>query len=159
MNKLYTKVLSVSFLFLMVASYSTYAQCPHGYVPSGIAFDTTVSTGSGSYATQFSFPKIDPQNGMVVCVRLCLTITGRVSMFLENNVTSPAIYDINYKRKDTLSGPGLNSPLTNQVNVDYGPYNLDATDGNPLSGPDFQSIGPDTVLRSVYHLSYDHGFD
>jgi Secretion system C-terminal sorting domain len=150
MNKLYVKVLTTfSFLLLMSFTYSTYAQCPHGYVPSGVAFDSTVSTGSGNYATQFSFPKIDPQNGMVICVRLCLTITGRVSMFLENNVTSSAIYNISYKRKDTLSGPGLSSPLTNQVTVNYGPYNLAATDGNPLSGPDFESIGPDTVLRSV----------
>ena len=147
MNKLY--LTTTSFLFMCLISSTSYAQCPHGYVPSGVAFDTTVSTGSGNYATQFSFPKIDPQDGMVICVKLCLTITGRVSMFLENNVTSPAIYNINYKRKDTLRGVGLSSPLTNQVTVNYGPYNLDATDGNPLSGPDFQSVGPDTVLRSV----------
>jgi Secretion system C-terminal sorting domain len=151
MNKLYPKKIptAILILFMLCHFLNVNAQCPHGYVPSGVAFDSTVSTGSGNYATQFSFPKIDPQNGMVICVKLCLTITGRVSMFLENNVTSSAIYNINYKRKDTLTGPGLSSPLTNQVTVAYGPYNLAATDGVPLSGPDFQSIGPDTVLNSV----------
>ncbi len=151
MNKLYPKIFIIgTFLLAMLSPHSNaLAQCPHGYVPSGVAFDTTVSTGSGNYATQFSFPKIDPQNGMVICVKLCLTITGRVSMFLENNVTSPAIYNINYNRKDTLDGPGLSSPLSNQVTVSYGPYNLAASDGTPFSGPDFQSIGPDTVLQSV----------
>lgn len=118
--------------------------------PAGsVAFDTTVTTGSGNYSTQFKFPKFDPQTGMVTCVRLCLTITGRVSMNLENNVNAPAIYDINYQRKDTLSGQGLNSPLTNSISVNYGPYNLAASDGTTFSGPDYTSIGPDTVLRSV----------
>ncbi|HYM92959.1 MAG TPA: choice-of-anchor E domain-containing protein, partial [Chitinophagaceae bacterium] len=137
-----------AFAFLFF-SYKTHAQCPGGTISGAVAYDTTVSTGSGNYLTQFSFPKFDPANGMVTCVKVCLTITGRVSMFLENNVNSAATYNINYVRKDTLKGPGLSSPLVNQVSVNYGPYNLAASDGVPFSGPDFVSIGPDTVLNSV----------
>jgi len=70
-------------------------------------------------------------------------------MFLENNVTSAATYNINYKRNDTLTGQGLISPMTNNISVNYGPYNLAASDGTPFSGPDYINIGPDTVLRSV----------
>lgn len=137
------------FLFGLVIQSSALAQCPGGTSPGGVAFDTTVSTSSGSYATTFSFPKINPMNSQVRCVKLCLTITGRVSMFLENNVLAPATYNIAYNRKDSLTGPGLNTPLTNNITVNYGPYPLDASDGNPLSGPDFVNIGPDTVLKSV----------
>src|SRR5271169_7130366 len=147
MKKFYPKfILKLLFIFI-VLSYSNrlLAQCPGGYVSGAVAYDTTVSTGSGNYLTQFSFPKFNPQNGMVTCVKLCLTITGRVSMLLENNVNSPATYNINYKRKDTLTGPGLSSPLANQISVNYGPYTLATSDGIPFSGPDFISIGPDTV--------------
>ncbi len=147
----YTKI----FFFLLFAfmlqcyNHQLNAQCPGGVVTGAVAYDTTVSTGSGNYSTQFSFPKFDPQNGMVTCVKLCLTITGRVTMFLENNVNAAATYNINYKRKDTLTGQGLSSPLTNNISVNYGPYDLAASDGVPFSGPDFINIGPDTVLRSV----------
>ncbi|MFI5132988.1 MAG: choice-of-anchor E domain-containing protein [Chitinophagales bacterium] len=143
-------IIGLLFSFMLqFFNYRSHAQCPGGTIPGAVAYDTTVVTGSGNYATQFSFPKFDPQNGMVTCVKICLTITGRVSMFLENNVNSPATYNINYKRKDTLTGPGLNTPLINQVSTNYGPYDLDASDGIPLSGPDFVNIGPDTVLNSV----------
>lgn len=151
MTKIYSKIfLSLLFTFLLQCySNKIQAQCHGGNPPGDIAYDTTVSTLSGTYSTQFKFPKFDPQNGMVTCVKLCLTITGIVTMSLENNVNAPTIYNINYKRKDSLSGPGLNSPLQNNISVNYGPLNLGATDGNMNSGPDYTSIGPDTVLRSV----------
>lgn len=151
MKKIYAKSF-IFFLFITIFqsnSRSLYAQCTGNVIAGDVAYDTTVSTGSGNYNTQFSFPKFDPANGMVTCVKLCLTITGRVTMFLENNVTSAATYNINYKRNDTLTGQGLISPMTNNISVNYGPYNLAASDGTPFSGPDYINIGPDTVLRSV----------
>jgi hypothetical protein len=125
------------------------AQCQGGYVPGAVAYDTTVSTGSGNYSTEFKFPKFQPDSGLLTCVRLCITITGRVSMLLENNVNSPATYNIIYSRNDTLVGPGLTPSLTNNVTTGYGPYDLAASDGVSFSGPDFVSIGPDTVLNAV----------
>lgn len=147
----YSKIFYFLLFAFFLQCYSTplNAQCSGSVIPGDVAYDTTVSTGSGNYSTQFSFPKFDPANGMVTCVKLCLTITGRVSMNLENNVNAAAIYNILYNRKDTLSGQGLSSPLTNDISVSYGPYNLAASDGVSFSGPDFISIGPDTVLRSV----------
>ena len=152
MKHSYFSNLLISFIFFFMFSFTSttaFSQCPGGGVPTGVAYDTTVSTGSGNYLTEFKFPKIDPQTAMLTCVKLCLTITGQVSMFLENNVNSSAIYNIDYSRVDTLTGTGLNSPLTNQITVSYGPYNLAASDGVPLSGPDFVNIGPDTILQSV----------
>ena len=67
-----------------------YSQCPHG-ASGNMGYDTTVSTGSGNYSTQFKFPKFHPDSGLVTCARLLLTITDRVAMALENNVNSPAV--------------------------------------------------------------------
>ena len=151
MNYPYSKSIFLFLIIIIVNNFydKAYSQCPGGVIPGNLAYDTTVSTGSGNYNTQFSFPKFDAQMGMVTCVKVCLTITGYVSMFLENNVNSPATYNIDYARNDTLTGPGLNPDLVNQVSVHYGPYNLAASDGVPFSGPDFISIGPDTILNSV----------
>lgn len=150
MKNIYSFILKfVVAAFMILHCCNTYAQCPGGYVPGGVAYDTTVSTGSGSYSTVFKFPKFNPDSGLLRCIRVCITITGRVTMALENNVTNPATYNIVYDRADTLTGPGLAPPLTNSITVPYGPYNLDASDGVAFSGPDFVSIGPDTVLNSV----------
>jgi hypothetical protein len=149
MKHVYLKLLIISMGLTIFSGTVGYAQCPWGFVPSGVAYDTTVTTGSGNYSTQFKFPKFNPQDGMVVCVKLCVTITGKVSMWLENNVAAPTTYNISYYRNDTISGPALSSPLTNYVFAGYGPYNLGATDGVPFSGPDFVAVGPDSVLKAV----------
>lgn len=126
-----------------------FAQCPGAVIPGNIAYDTTLTTNSGSYSTEFKIPKFDPQQGLATCVRICLTITGRVTMDLENNLDITTPYNITYNRKDTLSGPGLSTPLTNSLTKTYGPYLLAASDGNTFSGPDYVHIGPDTVLKAV----------
>ncbi len=151
MIKIYSKIffLLLAAALLQCFSQTLNAQCHGSVIPGDVAYDTTVSTGSGNYSTVFSFPKFDPSNGMVTCVKLCLTITGRVSMFLENNVNAPTTYNITYNRNDTLTGPGLSSPMKNNITVNYGPYLLAASDGTTNSGPDYMTIGPDTVLRSV----------
>lgn len=127
----------------------TYSQCLNGFEPTGKSFDTTVSTGSGNYETIFRFPKFHPDSGMVTCVRLIMTITGVATLDIENRVNAPTTYNATYTRRDTISGPGLSNPLTQSVNNNYGPYNLAANDGINYSGPDFISIGPDTVLNAV----------
>jgi len=137
-------------VFGLLIAQKGYTQCPGGQPePGPTAYDTTVSTGSGNYEAFFSFPKFDPQNGTLSCMRLTMIMTGVVNMFLENNVTSATTYNINYNRRDTVSGPGLSTPMSNNANVNYGPYNLAASNGTPFSGPDFTSIGPDTVLNAV----------
>src|ERR1700730_11564976 len=98
MKHVYLKLSIISAVFTIFSGTVGYAQCPWGFASSSVAYDTTVTTGSGNYSTQFKFPKFNPQKGMVVCVKLCVTITGIVNMKLENNVTSPATYNIDYIR-------------------------------------------------------------
>lgn len=149
MKKIYILFLiKCFFIILILFSHKSFAQCLTGYVPTGKAFDTTVTTGSGNYETFFKFPKFHPDSGMVTCVKLTMSITGNNSMFLENHVSSPTGYNVSYNRKDTISGQGLSSPLTQQITKGYGPYNLAATDGVAFSGPDFVNTGTDVVLNN-----------
>ncbi|MER3497532.1 MAG: hypothetical protein C4308_02260 [Chitinophagaceae bacterium] len=148
MKNIYSWIIKILVLLTMtIACNTSWSQsCPNGFI-STQAFDTTVYTGSGNYSTDFVFPKFSPDSGVLRCVRMCITITGRVTMALENNVNSAATYNILYYRNDTLTGPGLTPPLTSNITVNYGPYLLAASDGVSFSGPDFITIGPDTVLN------------
>jgi hypothetical protein len=126
------------------------AQCAGGGSAGQTAYDTTIATPEGINTMQISFPKFNPLNGMVTCVKLCITITGIVdSVSIENNSASPQTANVFYVRTDQITGPGLVSPLTNSINYHYGPYALAGTDGIIGSGPDFVSISHDTVLNAV----------
>lgn len=151
MKKLYLRFFIIPLFSIMVmTSYKTYAQCPNGVTPAGAAFDTTIIVGSGHSTREIKFPKFDPLLGMVTCAKLTMTITGIVNYIeFENNDVSPNIFNATYNRHDTLTGPGLSSPMKLATLQNYGPYILDASDGMPHSGSDYTSTGPDTVLHGV----------
>ncbi len=152
MKPLYVRLKTIALsLTLLIASLQTsYAQCPNGSPMGNTAFDTTIATPEGVNSIQVKFPQFDPSQGMVTCVRLCITITGVVdSVSVENNSTSAQTANVYYIRTDQITGPGLTFPLTNSINHHYGPYNLAGTDGVPGSGTDFLSIVRDTVLNAV----------
>lgn len=151
MKPLYSRFFRVTLLFIFLLFFisNTYAQCSDGQPAGQTAFDTTIVTPAGINTMQIKFPKFDPQNGMVTCVRLCVTITGVVdSVSIENNSASPQTGDVWYIRTDQITGPGLSTPLSNSVNQHYGPYLLEATDGTVGSGLDFVYV-KDTVLNAV----------
>ena len=78
---------------------------------------------------QIKFPKFDPLNGMVTCVRLCVAITGVIdSVSIENNSASPDSQCILYPYgPDYRSGTGYT--LSNSINYHLGPYSLGGSDG------------------------------
>lgn len=150
MKKCYPKLHTACILIILILSTQiTNAQCLNGYEPTGKSFDTTVSTGSGNYETFFTFPKFHPDSGMVTCVKLIMTITGVARLNIENYVNAATSYNASYSRRDTISGPGLSSPLTQSINKNYGPFNLEANNFIDFSGPDFATTGPDTVLNGT----------
>lgn len=152
MKQVYFRFFSVTILilFLVFFSQNVYAQCAGGGTGGQTAYDTTIATPEGINTMQIKFPKFNPLNGMVTCVKLCVTITGVVdSVSVENNSASPQTANVYYVRTDQITGPGLISPLSNSINYHYGPYPLGATDGVIGSGPDFMSISHDTVLNAV----------
>ena len=145
-------LLSLSFFIVIIVSLqASYAQlCPDGSLSGGTAFDTTISFPSGVLNRQVKFAQFDPQNGMVTCVKLCVTIKGVIdSVAIENYTSSPQDANYTYKRRDTIRGPGISSFLTSTpTDLSFGPYPLDPFDGVYDSGLDLYTRGPDTVLTS-----------
>lgn len=153
MKKLYSQ-LYLPFSFILVLelalNHTAKAQCPFGVTPGATAYDTTIATPSGINTLEVKFPQADPLQGMVTCLKLCVTITGVVdSISVENNSASKEKADVYYNRTDQITGPGLSGPLFNSINYHYGTYNLLPTDGIMGSGPDFVSISHDTLLNAV----------
>ncbi len=137
---------SLLFVFINRAK----AQCPDGSPNGGVAFDTTISTSTGVTTRPIRIPQFNPVNGMVTCVRLCISITAVVdTMDIENNSASPQTADVYYSRNDNITGLGLGTPLTNSFSYHYGTYNLDPSNGVPGSGPDFVAISKDTLMNAV----------
>jgi hypothetical protein len=156
MKKFYNCFLKINLFLFMVAVFNRgYSQCPNGQTPGSTAYDTTIKFGAGIVATQFKFPKFDPQTGMVTCVNLCVTIKGIIdSVALENFSSAPQTGSYSYSRRDTVSGPGIPTFLSSGTNdLNFGPFPLAAFDGVLGSGPDFYSAGSDTVLTKVLCVS------
>jgi Secretion system C-terminal sorting domain len=151
---MYSRFFSVTILILFFISNSnlSHAQCSGGGPGGTTAFDTTIVFGSGIVSTEVKFPKFDPQSGMVTCVRLCVTIKGVIdTVALENFTNAPQTSHYTYNRKDTIRGPGIPTYLTSAAptNLYFGDFPLAASNGIFGSGPDFYSVGPDTVLTKV----------
>jgi len=148
MKKIYSKIrILLSFAVIAFSSFKSYSQCPDGQIPGSTAYDTTIAFGSGIVITDVKFPKFDPQNGMVTCVKLCVTIKGIIdTVALENYTNAAQTGSYTYTRKDTINGPGIPSYLTSSANLSFGPFPLAANNFVFGSGPDFYSRGSDTVL-------------
>jgi hypothetical protein len=146
MKPVYTSILIVA--LLLISLQSLYGQtCPNGDPQGGTAYDTTIAFPTGVTSTQVKFPQFDPQNGMVTCVRLCVTITGVIdTLAMQNYAGSAQTGTFSYSRVDDITGPGINTPLTNSANQTYN-TNLTAYDGIPGAGTDFYSQAHDTILN------------
>lgn len=143
--------MSVSLLLLgLLAAGNSFGQCPGGYVPSGVAFDTTINFTDGNHTSVIKFPKFDPTVGMVTCAKLTMTISSTLNfMYFENRDNFPNTAGVNFTRTDAISGPGLSSPLTNSETNGFGPYNLAPKDATPNSGPDYIGVGPETIFNTT----------
>jgi hypothetical protein len=136
----------------IIAGGKASAQCPGGYVPSGVAFDTTISFVSATHSSVIKFPKFDPTAGMVTCARLTMTISSTLNYIrIENEdvAPNPGAASVTFTRNDTLSGPGLSTPMGNSETNTFGPYSLAPSDGVPNSGPDYMNVGPMNIFTTT----------
>lgn len=151
MKYLYTPVLFLSFITVTLFFHTKLAAqtCPNSGPPGSVAYDTTIAFPTGTTSIPVKFPQFDPQQGlMVTCVRLCVTITGVIdSLAMQNFASTPQTGTFNYIRNDQITGPGFSTPLSNSVNLSYGPFGLTAYDGIPGAGTDFHSMAHDTILN------------
>mgnify|MGYP003477014532 FL=1 len=152
MNNIYLRISQgLILLTLQLISYKTLkAQCPVGYPSGQVAYDTTIATPPGINTLFVKFPQADPYDGLLTCLRICISITGVVdSVSVENNSASAQTADIYYIRTDQITGPGLIAPLTNSINHHYGSYALGPSTAPLGAGPDFVAISKDTLLNAV----------
>ncbi|HTD93925.1 MAG TPA: choice-of-anchor E domain-containing protein [Chitinophagaceae bacterium] len=150
MKPLYPIIARIALPLLVIFLHITaHGQCPVG-AAGQTAYDTTIKIPSGVYATPVKFPKFNPINGMLTCVKLCITVTGIIdSVSIENGASVPQVFNIKYKRTDQVIGPGFTAPpFTKVINNTY-PIPLDPTDGVPNSGPDYYMNTHDTVLNET----------
>lgn len=138
-------------LFLQAAVHSnSFSQCADGSTATPVMMDTVIRFSAGVTSTQVKFPQFDPEQGMVTCVKLTVTMTGVVdTVNMQNLSFTTQTANFNYNRSDNMSGPGLTPSLTNSVTKNYGPYSVTADDDDYTSGTDFASIPRDTVLKKT----------
>jgi hypothetical protein len=153
MRHIYPRFFTVALpviLLLSIYTQKSYAQtCPDGSPQGGTAFDTTIAFPAGVTNTAVKFPQFDPQNGMVTCVRLRITLTGVVdTLGMQNFGAADQTGTFTYDRDDQMTGPGLITPLTNNASLTYGPYTLNPFDGIPGSGGDYQGFADSTILTA-----------
>ena len=152
MKPLYTKIFFFCALAIFLNFYKASAQCPGGYTGGSTAYDTTITFPTGTTSIPVKFPKFNPVNGMVTCVKLCITITGVIdTLAMQNYAISPQTASFNYTRSDQIVGPGIITPLSNTTNLTFGPPGniLAAYDGTAGVGPDFYSLAHDTILNQL----------
>jgi hypothetical protein len=146
------QLIPVTLLLLgLLAGRSSFGQCPGGYVPSGVAFDTTISFSSGNHNSTIKFPKFDPTTGMVTCAKITMEITSTLNLMrIENEDNTTTSASVTFIRSDTMKGPGLTSSgMGNSETQSFGPYSLAPTDNVFGSGPDYIAIGPANIFNTV----------
>jgi len=151
MKQCYTK-LPIILAFTLLAYLPTHAQCSceDGTAPLVLTYQQTRIIRPIDDSTNFDILQFNPDLGQLTCAEVFSYITGVVRMRLENDEIYAVSYRINYQRTDQIQGPGLSPAITNNFTKNYGPYNLAASDGAYFSGPDFTSVGPDSVLKNKY---------
>lgn len=150
MKKFYT----ISFLFfcLLQTGFRLIgkAQCVNGNMPTTVLMDTTIYFETGVTSTNIKFPKFDPETGMLNCVKLTTTMMGAIdTVSLQNLSNNTQTAKFTYVRSDQMRGPGLRTPLANDISKQYGPFTVTKFDGNFGVGTDHISIPRDTVLQKT----------
>ncbi|HLY71716.1 MAG TPA: choice-of-anchor E domain-containing protein [Puia sp.] len=141
--------LVLAFFALMPASLLLHAQC------SATLKNVTYSTvlhGTGNNSWGFVIPQFNPSQGTLVAVTIKATISLGYGFSLENNSASSGLYDVSVKRRDSISGSDLFSPLYHVSSHDFGSFDLNASDGVSGSGSDYASQGK-TMLLNNYVMS------
>lgn len=131
---------------LLLGSHAANAQCVDGSTTNNVAYDTTISFPSGVTNMQVKFPKFNPEEGMLTCMRMCITIGGIIDTlaFENRDISASQNFNVSFARNDFLSGPGITGVLMSNFNRNYN-FNLAPDDGNPKSGPDFAQVTKDTI--------------
>ena len=137
--------LLLAFSMLTSVSVQSFAQCSSSL--KSISYNTVLK-GTGNNSWGFLLPQFNPLQGTLIAVNISATISVRYAFTLENNANSTVAYNVNVERHDSINSSNLSSPISNLIFKNYGPYNLNATDGTNGSGLDYTNQGPITLLSN-----------
>lgn len=150
MTNFYIRCFLLLFLGQAIFSARSFGQCADGSMANPVFSDTTIAFETGVTSTTVKFPQFDPEQGMVTCVKLTVTMIGVIdSVAMQNKSAGNTTANFYYLRNDKMTGPGLTSDLANNTNIQYGPYGLTPYDGNLTSGTDYVTIVNDTALKAT----------
>jgi hypothetical protein len=164
MKKIYARlpvILLITLIALFMFPFKSSSQCPGGFVPSGVAFDTTITFLSGRVFADIKFPKFDPQLGMVTCAKLTMEMSSTMEnlSFENRNFLISNTAEADFTREDTLMGPGLSSPLLNSESKTYGPYTLGPRDADNNAGADYVQVGPEEIFSKTVTTTITNAAD
>ncbi len=118
------------------------AQCSYGGPPLTISnsFSSTLS----SLTDSIYYPhKFDPSLGTLTGVELSISTAGQAILEVINDVGDPILYEITYRRKDFIRGPGLGAGVLLDTTVVYPSVTMGGSyaPAVPSSDPPWKSNG------------------
>ncbi|HTN05644.1 choice-of-anchor E domain-containing protein [Agriterribacter sp.] len=119
------------------------AQCPGGGPYQTITYSYTTNLGSLTDSLYYPY-KFNPALGTLMGVDLSISTLGYALLEVINDVGEPILYDITYRRKDFIRGPGLGAGILLDTSITY-PTALIGASNNPAvetSTPPWTSNGP-----------------
>lgn len=118
------------------------AQCSYGGPP--LTISNSFSSTLGSLTDSIYYPyKFNPALGTLIGVELTVSTAGQAILEVINDVGAPILYEITYRRKDYIRGPGLGAGVLLDTSITYPPVVIGASD-NPAvatSDPPWKSNG------------------
>ncbi|MET0635556.1 MAG: T9SS type A sorting domain-containing protein [Chitinophagaceae bacterium] len=129
--------------------------CPDGSSQNHEIFSNSINVSSGFTNTTVKFKQIDPTQGMVTCVNLCVRVRSIITVSIENlDINSSLTLPFIFSRSDNVTGPGLGSGLNNTItnSMPYGAINMAKNDGTPGSGPDYFGRTNDILVDKLICL-------
>lgn len=118
------------------------AQCSYGGPP--LTIEDSFTHTLGSLTDSLFYPhKFDPTLGTLIGVELGISTSGQAILEVINDVGDAILYEITYRRKDFIRGPGLGAGILLDTTIVY-PIALIGASNNPAvatSDPPWKSNG------------------
>ena len=129
---------AIAYFLITSATLQLHAQCASGLK---ITSYSIFLNGTGNNGWGFSIPQFDPSVGTLVAVDIRSVVSVNMNFQLASFDTLQNNYIVLAGRNDNISVSALNSPISNAVSQDYGPYSLqpgqDTVGAGTVASPKF----------------------
>ena len=143
MKQLYAFVCITTMFMFISARSGAQCNCLNGN-PADSIKQSVRRTGILPFSQAVTFSKMDPSLGTLTCVVGRATVFTIVNIEIVNrDTTDRVVYQYNYTRTTSLTGPGLNASAS--APRIYGPFELGQAGVDPDT---VASFGPDTMFNN-----------